>query len=378
MEKVIMRILAIGHSYIPVLNRIKWAKLQEYYDAEVYLTTPRIWPHAFKTYYVEREETPKYKLLPTKTLLHGKESWYFYLSPTLHLDKIKPDIIHVEQGTSAISYFQTLILKKIFAKKAKTVFFSWQNIYFKYKFPFSFFERFNLSNSDYAIVGNEDAKQILRKKGFKKPIKVLPQLGVDTEVCKKLDSPNLKNKLGLRSFVIGYVGRFAEEKGLLTLIEATSKITDEYQLLLVGRGELKETIINMASNYGILDRIVFIDTIPHEEVPLYLNCMDVIVLPSLTTDKWKEQFGHVLIEAMSCEVPVIGSSSAEIPNVIGDTGLIFKEGDSDDLYEKIIMIMNDEKFKAELAMRGRERVLQKYTNEKIAEETYKVYEELLK
>ena len=372
-----MRILAIGHSYIPVLNRIKWAKLQEYYDMEVYLTTPRIWPHAFKTYHVEREETPKYKLLPTKTLLHGKESWYFYLSPTLHIDKIRPDIIHVEQGTSAISYFQTLLLKKIFAPKAKTVFFSWQNLYLEYKF-LSFFERFNLSNSDYAIAGNEDAKQILRKKGFKKPIKVLPQWGVDTGVYKKLDSSNLKTELGLRSFVIGYVGRFVKEKGLLTLIEATSKITDEYQLLLVGRGELKETIINMASNYGILDRIVFIDIIPHEEVPVYLNCMDVMVLPSITTKQWKEQFGHVLIEAMSCEVPVIGSSSAEIPNVIGDAGLIFKEGDSDDLYEKITMIMNDEKFKAELAMRGRERVLQKYTNEKIAGETYKVYEELLK
>ena len=134
----------------------------------------------------------------------------------------------------------------------------------------------------------------------------------------------------------------------------------------------------MASNYGILDRIVFIDIIPPEEVPLYLNCMDVMALPSITTKQWKEQFGHVLIEAMSCEVPVIGSSSAEIPNVIGDAGLIFREGDSDDLCEKITMIMNNGKFKAELAMRGRERVLQKYTNEKIAEETYKVYEELLK
>lgn len=373
-----MKIQVIGHSYIGRAARIKWAILQKYGNVNIYLITPKIWPHTLKVFQVEFESNAEYTLIPMNTFLHGKESWYFYLSPTLHMDKIKPDIIHVEQGTSAISYFQTLLLKKIFAPKAKTVFFSWQNLYFKYKFPFSFFERFNLSNSDYAIVGNEDAKQILRKKGFKKPIKVLPQLGVDTAVCKKLNSTNLKKKLGLRSFVIGYLGRFVEEKGLLTLIEATSKITDEYQLLLVGRGKLKETIINIASKYGILDRIVFIDTVPYEEVPLYLNCMDVVVLPSLTTDKWKEQLGHVLIEAMSCEVPVIGSSSAEIPNVLGDAGLIFKEGDSDDLYEKITMIMNDEKFKAELAMRGRERVLQKYTNEKIAEETYKVYEELLK
>lgn len=373
-----MKVVVIGHSYIGRESRAKWVILQKLYNVDIYLVTPKVWPHYLKVYQVMFEEKAKYKLLPTNTILQGKESWYFYLSPTLYLNKIKPDIIHVEQGTSALSYFQTLIFKKVFASKAKTIFFSWQNIYFKYRFPFSFFEKFNLANSDYAIAGNEDAKQIIRKKGFKQPIKVLPQVGVDSQVYKKMDASNIKNKLGLHSFVIGFVGRFVEEKGLITLIDAGSKITDDYQLLLVGKGELKDTIIKLASEYNILDRIVFIDTVPHEEVPLYLNCMNLIVLPSRTTDKWKEQFGHVLIEAMSCEVPVIGSSSAEIPNVIGDAGLIFKEGDSDDLYEKITMIMRDEKFKAELAMRGRERVLQKYTNEKIAEETYKVYEELLK
>ena len=58
---------------------------------------------------------------------------------------------------------------------------------------------------------------------------------------------------------------------------------------------------------------------------------EVITLPSLSTSYWLEQFGHVLIEAMSCKTPVIGSSSAEIPKVIGDAGFVFKEGDADDL-----------------------------------------------
>lgn len=373
-----MKILVIGHTYIPLINRTKWIKLAEKKDVELSIISPKMWPHNFKTYLIEFEKIFNYKLLPTNTLFHGKESWYFYLSPTMHLNKIKPDIIHVEQGTSALSYFQTLILKKIFAPKAKTIFFSWQNIYFRQKFPFSFFEKFNLSNSDYAIVGNEDAKQIIRKKGFKKPIKVLPQLGVDPKVYKKMDASDIKTELGLHSFVIGFVGRLVEGKGLITLIDAVSNITDDYQLLLVGRGELKETIIEIATKYNILDKIVFIDTVPHEEVPLYLNCMDVMVLPSLTTSKWMEQFGHVLIEAMSCEVPVIGSSSAEIPNVIGDAGLIFNEGDSDDLYKKIITLMDDNQSRGELALKGHERVLQKYTNEMIAEETYKIYTELLK
>ena len=54
---------------------------------------------------------------------------------------------------------------------------------------------------------------------------------------------------------------------------------------------------------------------------------DVLVGPSLTTPRWKEQFGRMLVEAMACGVPVIGSDSGEIPHVIGDAGIVVPEGD---------------------------------------------------
>ncbi len=66
----------------------------------------------------------------------------------------------------------------------------------------------------------------------------------------------------------------------------------------------------------------------NEELPHHLAKMDVLVLPSRTTPEWVEQFGHIFLEAMAMGVPVIGSSSGEIPNVIGDAGLVFKEGDT--------------------------------------------------
>jgi L-malate glycosyltransferase len=75
----------------------------------------------------------------------------------------------------------------------------------------------------------------------------------------------------------------------------------------------------------ISDNIRVVNSIPSSQVPDYLNCMDCLVLPSCTIKKWKEQFGRILIETMACKVPVIGFDSGEIPNAIGDCGLIFKE-----------------------------------------------------
>jgi glycosyltransferase involved in cell wall biosynthesis len=105
--------------------------------------------------------------------------------------------------------------------------------------------------------------------------------------------------------------------------------------------------------------------------------MDVLVLPSQTTPQWKEQFGHVLIEAMACEAPVIGSDSGEIPNVIGDAGLVFKESNADELKHQIQKLAANEALKLSLSQKGRQRALSMYTHERIAEEIFKIYRTIL-
>ncbi len=108
-----------------------------------------------------------------------------------------------------------------------------------------------------------------------------------------------------------------------------------------------------------------------------MNCFDCLVLPSLTRRNWKEQFGRVLIEAMACEVPVIGSSSGEIPRVIADAGMVFQEGDISDLAKRIEMLLCDKELRASLGRKGRERVLARYTQKKVALDTYGIYEDLM-
>jgi len=80
---------------------------------------------------------------------------------------------------------------------------------------------------------------------------------------------------------------------------------------------------------------------------------------------------------MACEVPVIGSGSGEIPNVIGDAGLVFKEGDAEDLRNKLHSLIVNQGYKKELARKGRRRVLKNYTWGRIARETFRVYQDLM-
>ena len=113
--------------------------------------------------------------------------------------------------------------------------------------------------------------------------------------------------------------------------------------------------------------------------------MNTLVLPSETTYKfktltsvgWKEQFGHVLIEAMACKVPVIGSDSGEIPNVIGDVGLVFPEGNIEELRNCLMQLMEQKELAESLGEKGYKKAMSQYTNKALARQLLSFYQELL-
>src|SRR5690606_847306 len=92
------------------------------------------------------------------------------------------------------------------------------------------------------------------------------------------------------SFVIGYVGRLVPEKGLALLLEAVAGLEGSWALAFVGTGPEQEFLEELARRRGIQDRIHFLGGVPHRELPKVISAMDVLVLPSLTTPRWKEQF----------------------------------------------------------------------------------------
>lgn len=370
-------VLVISHTYITRIGREKWRELQRRYDVRLKIIVPTVWKDYLFTIRAEDHRDDELDVTALPVAFSGKEAAHFYRSATLGMRGFTPDILHVEEGTDALAYFQALLLRRVMAPKAKTLFFTWMNFEKTLRFPFPSVERFNLRRSDAAICGNGDARDILRKKGYKNPIHVMPLLGLDAELFQRRAQPELAAALGLRGTVIGYIGRFVPEKGVRQLLEQFARLEGERTLLLIGGGALEAELRQRADELGVADRVRIVLSIPHAEVPKYINVMDLLVLPSYTVPHWKEQFGQVLVQAMASEVPVLGSTHAEIPNVIGDAGFTFEERNWEDLRAKLQRLLDDAGLRAEYAVRGRARVCDLYTNTRIAERTWAVYEELL-
>ncbi len=179
------------------------------------------------------------------------------------------------------------------------------------------------------------------------------------------------------SFVVGYLGRLVEQKGLLVLLQAVAGLGGDWRLLLIGDGPLRPALQEKARQLGIPERATIMPAVPSAQVPLWLNRLDVLVLPSLTRPNWKEQFGRVLVEAMACEIPVVGSDCGEIPHVIGSAGLLAREGDANHLREHLARLMSSPSLRRDLGRQGRQRVLACYTQRHVAQATYRFYQAVL-
>jgi len=169
-------------------------------------------------------------------------------------------------------------------------------------------------------------------------------------------APAATDAEAVRPFTVGYSGRYIYEKGLDVLLTAAKLLTFDFRMVLIGAGPEEAALKQQAAELGIAPKIEWLPPVTHSEMPNVYRKMDAFVLPSRTGKFWKEQFGRALIEAMACGVPVIGSDSGEIKSVTGGTGLIFPEGDSGELAERISRLHADEKLRKQCIARASMRV----------------------
>jgi glycosyltransferase involved in cell wall biosynthesis len=163
-----------------------------------------------------------------------------------------------------------------------------------------------------------------------------------------------------RTFTIGYAGRLVESKGLWDLLGAVRKLPAPVQLLLIGNGELRGQLDGQPIP-GSTVRVL--DGLSHSQMPSAYAQVDVLVLPSRTTPTWKEQFGRVIVEALWCGVPVVGSSSGEIPWLVELTkgGLVFPEGDQEALASRLRELREQSELRGKLAAAGRANVVRLFS-----------------
>jgi glycosyltransferase involved in cell wall biosynthesis len=364
-----VRVLMISKACVVGSYQKKLEELACLPDLELTVAVPPFWRDERGILPLERQHTSGYDLRVLPMALNGSFHLHFYPSLGRHIRDLQPDLVHIDEEPYNLAAAQALWLARRWG--ARALFFSWQNLLRRYPPPFCLLERYVLRHADCAIVGNCESADVWRAKGYTGPLAVIPQFGVDPDLY--APQPRRPNP----QVVVGYVGRLVEEKGVDLLLEALAGLEGEWQARILGSGPAESALRSQAEGAGLAGRVSFDGWIPSSALPAYYRHLDVLVVPSRTLRRWKEQFGRVLIEAMACGVPVVGAHSGEIPHVIGDAGLIFPEGDAAALRAHLACLVHDPDLRDRLAVAGRARVAAHFTQAQIAARTYEVYQALL-
>lgn len=182
----------------------------------------------------------------------------------------------------------------------------------------------------------------------KQIINIYPQINVEI-ISMGCDVSKFGEKYRIENYfnqgnrkVILFVGRLVEKKGVTYLIEAMRQVNAK--LIIVGDGPLREKLMQQALD--LKDRVEFLGAKTHKELPVIYASADIFVAPSVTaSDGDKEGLGLVLLEAMASGLPVIGSNSGGIPEIVKNNynGFITQERDVQDIANKInYLLCNDE------------------------------------
>ncbi len=299
---------------------------------------------------------------------------YYYHGISQVLRSEKWNLVHVEEEACNLATY--LAVRESCRRRIPVVFSSGKTIFQNFPVPFNFFEKYVYKSATGAVVGGSNAMDVLRRKGFDKPAERI-QLGLDPNMFRKVDASALRDKWSLtKSFVVGFAGQVVRRKGLDTLMKALALLPNDSALVLVGSGPDFAHFKLLAIELGISERVRWEPWADHREITKFMCAFDAFVLPSRTTKTWREDFGRVLIEAMACETPVVGSDSGEIPHVIGDAGLIFSEGNEQELARHLHRLMDDSSLRESLGRRGRERVLEHFTYSKVAAQRVDFYQRM--
>ena len=378
-----LRVSLIGHAYLEKRTRSKLSYMAK--SVNLRLLSPDQFPFPYGIYCANFSEKMGYQVqvYPCRFPAGVRTSTRWILAThDLGFRCFQPDIIHVENEAHSFILLQALIYRRLYAPNAKVVVFVWANQFLNgmKRWVLNPISRFLRPWIDCYIAGSSEAKKLLIESGVSSDrISVFPLVGLDVNYYMPVspdDRIRMRTDMGIapQEFVVGYVGRFVKDKGLIDLLKAFQLLLENEEgarLLCVGDGPLKKDLL------ALQPAVVIASPGGSSEVLPYYQIMDVLVLPSRTMPHWKEQFGMVLVEAMACGVPVIGSSSGAIPEVIGDAGLVFREGDEQELARHLQSLRKLLTFRYRLSELGKHRAIEQYSAEQIASRTLAVYQELL-
>ncbi len=342
-EHVRGRLLAVSHPSVVSVNQEVYRELRDRgWDVTIVL------PSRWRSEYTQRDMTPQVldgmetALRRTPVLLRGRPQRHLYLASTAALARSAgADVAFVEAEPFSLAATQWgRALKRLgvpFGVQCA------ENIDRRLPLPVRLMRSRVLRDAAFVAARSDSAARLARAWGARGEVALAPHA-----VPLWSDVPAPRE----RPFTVGYAGRLVPSKGLFDLLAAVRRLDAPVELLLIGDGEQRAELEGQSIPGS---RVRVIDDLSHEQMAAGYAQLDVLALPSHTTPRWKEQFGRVIVEALWCGVPVVGSDSGEIPWLIEMTGggLVYPEGDSDALAARLAELRAHPALRKELASAGR-------------------------
>jgi glycosyltransferase involved in cell wall biosynthesis len=373
----LMRVLLVSHTcFSRFAGQPRAIAIAHESDIDLSVIAPERWVeygirHAADVPYPSRVD---WRFLSVRWVSAGPAHWHLHWYPALkaNLERINPDILDIWEEPWSLVSFQTIRLVKSMFPSCRIVQETEQNIYKLLPFPFHHFRHYSLRYADYAIGRNKQSLDVLRQSGYSGDGEIIPN-GVDTGAFKPMNRMDCRLKWSTEGFTLLYLGRLVPEKGLEDLLSTFQILPEDIQLRIVGDGPMESWIKDVIHKKHLASRIIIHSSIPWVELPSLYNSVNALVLPSRTVPHWKEQFGRVLAEAMACGLPVVGSDSGAIPEVLGDCGLIYPEGNISLFKDALMQLRNNSSLCLQLGERGVKKARNEYSWDMIARKYVEMY-----
>ncbi len=266
--------------------------------------------------------------------------------------------------------------------KAKLVI-HWQSDIVRQKFMAKLFlplQNWVLRRADSVVLASQSyGEHSADLKNYLHKMEVVP-IGIDSTLL-EVDRPKLeaiKERYSHKKIIFA-VGRLVTYKGFDHLVEAARYLSDEYLILIAGKGPEEENLLATIARYNLEERVQLLGYISEEEKYAYFESAKVFSLPSITR---AEAFGVVLVEAMAFGKPIVLSdiqgSGMNWVNMDGVTGLQVEPKNPEALAQAIEKITTDERLYQEFSANARKRFERLFTRETMVESLIDIYSKIIK
>src|SRR3954469_237156 len=290
------RLLTIAHSYCVGVNRRLADELGRSGEWDVTAVAPAKFRGDFSWHTLSADPREQCTTIAVPVRFARRVHLMTYGSQLSALLREPWDLVHCWEEPYVASAAQVAARTR---PDVPLVLATFQNIAKRYPPPLSWFERYSLRRANGVIAFGHTVLDTVspRLVAGARTAGVSP--GVDT----RLFAPNRDARTSVRDAlqwtgdapVIGFVGRLVPEKGLAVLMAALDQLARPWRALIVGSGPLEPQVRAWALRHGT--RVAIQTGVAHDDVPRWLNAMDLLCAPSLTQARWREQFGRMLIEA---------------------------------------------------------------------------------